>query len=91
MSAQPGKNPYRPGAAVPPLFLAGRTAEKRRFSGILRGAPELPANVRLTGLRGVGKTVLLKESQTRLKLRDGSSKESNSNRATTLSAIWKLC
>jgi predicted AAA+ superfamily ATPase len=28
---------------------------------MLRGAPEIPANVRLTGLRGVGKTVLLTE------------------------------
>ncbi len=27
---------------------------------ILRGAPEIPANYRITGLRGVGKTVLLK-------------------------------
>ncbi len=32
----------------------------RRFRASLRGAPELPANVRLTGLRGVGKSVLLK-------------------------------
>ncbi len=30
---------------------------------MLRGAPEQPANVRLTGLRGVGKTVLLGEFQ----------------------------
>lgn len=55
------KNPYRPGAAVSPLFLAGRVQEMRRFEAVLRGAPHLPANVRLTGLRGVGKTVLLKE------------------------------
>lgn len=32
-----------------------------RFRKILAGAPELPANLRLTGLRGVGKSVLLKE------------------------------
>ena len=61
MTALPARNPYRPGAAIPPLYLAGRAAEKRRFRGVLNGAPELPANVRLTGLRGVGKTVLLKE------------------------------
>src|SRR5665213_3110661 len=54
------RNPYRPGAAVSPLFLAGRDQEMRRFGASLRGAPELPANVRLTGLRGVGKSVLLK-------------------------------
>ncbi len=54
------RNPYRPGAAVTPLFLAGRQHEMRRFGSTLNGAPELPANVRLTGLRGVGKSVLLK-------------------------------
>lgn len=32
----------------------------RRFRACLQAAPELPANVRLTGLRGVGKSVLLK-------------------------------
>jgi DNA-binding MarR family transcriptional regulator len=36
----------------------------RRFAATLRGAPEQPANMRLTGLRGVGKTVLLGEFQT---------------------------
>lgn len=61
MSAQPGRNPYRPGAAIPPLHLAGREPQLSRFPKILRGAPEIPANVRLTGLRGVGKSVLLKE------------------------------
>ena len=33
----------------------------RRFRAVLRAAPEQPANMRLTGLRGVGKTVLLGE------------------------------
>lgn len=61
MYAQPSqRNPYRPGAAVSPLFLAGRQQEMRRFRASLQAAPELPANVRLTGLRGVGKSVLLK-------------------------------
>jgi DNA-binding transcriptional ArsR family regulator len=36
----------------------------RRFQAMLRAAPEQPANMRLTGLRGVGKTVLLGEFQT---------------------------
>jgi DNA-binding transcriptional ArsR family regulator len=35
----------------------------RRFQAMLRAAPEQPANMRLTGLRGVGKTVLLGEFQ----------------------------
>lgn len=61
MSGAPAKNPYRPGAATPPLFLAGREAEMARFRKILAAAPEIPANLRLTGLRGVGKSVLLKE------------------------------
>ncbi len=55
------KNPYRPGAATPPLFLAGRDPELRRFRRVLQAAPELPANLRLVGLRGVGKSVLLRE------------------------------
>lgn len=61
MSAKPEKNPYRPGAATPPVHLAGREPQLARFPKVLRAAPEIPANVRLTGLRGVGKSVLLKE------------------------------
>jgi DNA-binding transcriptional ArsR family regulator len=55
------KNPYRPGVGTRPLYLAGRDAPIRRFRAMLRAAPEQPANMRLTGLRGVGKTVLLGE------------------------------
>jgi hypothetical protein len=54
-----GKNPYRPGVGVRPLYLAGRDAPLRRFGAMLRAAPEQQANMRVTGLRGVGKTVLL--------------------------------
>ncbi len=61
MHAQPAKNPFRPGAGVPPPLMAGREREKRTFARVLAGAPELPANVLLVGLRGVGKTVLLRE------------------------------
>ncbi|MGH3496089.1 MAG: ATP-binding protein [Nocardioidaceae bacterium] len=61
MSEQPRRNPYRPGAATPPLFLAGRQPQLARFPKILGSAPEIPANLRVTGLRGVGKSVLLKE------------------------------
>src|SRR5262249_20781635 len=50
---------FRPGVGTKPPFLAGRDGSIRRFRSVLRGAPEQPANMRLTGLRGVGKTVLL--------------------------------
>lgn len=56
-----GKNPYRPGVGTRPLHLAGRDLPLRRFRAMLRAAPEQPANMWLTGLRGVGKTVLLGE------------------------------
>jgi DNA-binding transcriptional ArsR family regulator len=42
-----------------PLYLAGRDPSLRRFAAMLRAAPEQPASMRVTGLRGVGKTVLL--------------------------------
>jgi hypothetical protein len=59
MTDNPSKNPYRPGVGVRPLYLAGREAPLRRFDAMLRAAPEQQANMRVTGLRGVGKTVLL--------------------------------
>ncbi len=59
MTQTSGKNPYRPGVGVRPLYLAGRDAPLRRFDAMLRAAPEQQANMRVTGLRGVGKTVLL--------------------------------
>lgn len=52
------QNPFRPGAGQAPLFLAGRSEEERRFIALLRQDPVL-RNVIITGLRGVGKTVLL--------------------------------
>lgn len=63
MTQQLGKNPFRPGVGTKPLYLAGRDKPMRRFASMLRAAPEQPANMRLTGLRGVGKTVLLGEFQ----------------------------
>lgn len=59
MLETPSKNPFRPGVGTPPLYLAGRNEAIGRFRALLRAAPELPANMRVTGLRGVGKTVLL--------------------------------
>jgi hypothetical protein len=51
-------NPFRPGAGHPPPYLAGREEEKREFDRLL-GQQVLLENMVLTGLRGVGKTVLL--------------------------------
>ena len=55
------RNPYRPGVGQRPAVLAGRDGEMRRFAATLRSAPEIPGNVRVEGLRGVGKSVLLAE------------------------------
>src|ERR1700730_5590779 len=52
------KNPYKPGAGHMPPHLAGRKSETRDFLRLLDQEIIL-SNVVLTGLRGVGKTVLL--------------------------------
>src|SRR5256885_1097011 len=51
-------NPFRPGAGHRPPYLAGRIAEQREFERLLDQTIILE-NPLLTGLRGVGKTVLL--------------------------------
>ncbi len=57
----PIRNPYAPGAGQRPPELAGRDEQLRAFEVVLervsRGRPE--RSLVLTGLRGVGKTVLL--------------------------------
>lgn len=58
MSAHPFQNPFRPGAGHPPPYLAGREDEKAEFAKLLTQSPVM-TNMVLTGLRGVGKTVLL--------------------------------
>ena len=59
----PVRNPYSPGAGAPPPALVGRDAELAACSVAIQrfglGKPE--RSVLLTGLRGVGKTVLLRE------------------------------
>jgi hypothetical protein len=59
----PGRNPAPPCAGQLPPELAGRDAELRAFDVVLeriaRGRPE--RSLVLTGLRGVGKTVLLNQ------------------------------
>ena len=54
----PPTNPFRPGAGQAPLYLAGRSKEQDTFDGMIQQQPVL-RNVIITGLRGVGKTVLL--------------------------------
>ncbi|GMQ81751.1 MAG: ATP-binding protein [Rhodothermia bacterium] len=51
-------NPFRPGAGHAPPYLAGRTDETNEFRRLLKQRTILE-NLILTGLRGVGKTVLL--------------------------------
>lgn len=58
MTTVPFANPFRPGAGHPPPYLAGREEEKHEF-GLLLGQQPILSNLVLTGLRGVGKTVLL--------------------------------
>jgi hypothetical protein len=58
MSLPEFKNPYRPGAGHMPPYLAGREPEYEEFDRLL-GQDEILENLVLTGLRGVGKTVLL--------------------------------
>ncbi len=52
------RNPYRPGAGHMPPYLAGREREYAEFDRLL-DQDEILENLVLTGLRGVGKTVLL--------------------------------
>src|SRR5918998_2587568 len=62
-SVDPVRNPFAPGAGQRPPELAGRDKELDAFEIVLervaRGRPE--RSLVLTGLRGVGKTVLLGE------------------------------
>ena len=52
------RNPFRPGAGHMPPYLAGRETEKTEFQRLL-AQDAIVDNLVLTGLRGVGKTVLL--------------------------------
>jgi hypothetical protein len=58
MQKQPFTNPFKPGAGHMPPYLAGREKETKEFLQLLEQAIILD-NMVLTGLRGVGKTVLL--------------------------------
>jgi hypothetical protein len=58
VAMKPFPNPFRPGAGHMPPYLAGRHEEELEFRGLLKQTTILQ-NLILTGLRGVGKTVLL--------------------------------
>ena len=66
------RNPFSPGAGSPPPELAGRDAILEQaavlFGRIRRKRPE--KSILMTGLRGVGKTVLLNEME-RMAIHDG--------------------
>ena len=67
MGAETGSaqlNPFRPGMGLEPPYLADRQIQLQRFARFLDGFPSFPRNVRITGLRGVGKTVLLQNYAT---------------------------
>jgi hypothetical protein len=54
-------NPFRPRASVAPVTLAGRQAQVRHFKSLLRQSPDMPLDLLILGLRGMGKSVLLGE------------------------------
>jgi len=58
MKNEPFQNPFKPGAGHAPPYLAGREHEINEFRKLLKQSTILE-NLVLTGLRGVGKTVLL--------------------------------
>jgi hypothetical protein len=63
----PVANPYSPGAGIRPRELAGRDEDLARFDILMQRASDglVSRSIVLSGLRGVGKTVLLYELATR--------------------------
>jgi hypothetical protein len=60
----PFENPFRPGAGHMPPYLAGRADEQEKFKKLLRQRV-ITDNLIITGLRGVGKSVLLESLRPR--------------------------
>ncbi len=54
-------NPFRPGNGIMPPYLAGREDEILWFKNSLNSVLSFPQNVILSGIRGTGKTVLLRK------------------------------
>jgi len=63
-------NPFKPGAGHSPPYLAGRDEEVDEFKRFLE-QETITQNVVLTGLRGVGKTVLMDDVYKPLALKEG--------------------
>lgn len=63
MTAASPPSPYRPGTGLEPPYLGDRQRQLEEFRRFL-DAPGNPRNVLVTGLRGVGKTVLLNHYST---------------------------
>lgn len=65
-------NPYRPGAGLMPTYLAGRDEDianiEEMFDALVLNVPT--PSVMFSGLRGVGKTVLINEIQKKAEQRD---------------------
>jgi hypothetical protein len=68
----PARNPYSPGAGLRPRELAGRDREIAQFDVVKERATNqlVSRSVVMTGLRGVGKTVLLNELASRARAGD---------------------
>ena len=58
-------NPFRPGAGHLPPYLAGRDRDIEQFEKLLEQDDVILKNPLLTGLRGVGKTVLMETFRSR--------------------------
>src|SRR5438105_3547679 len=63
-------NPYKPGAGHSPPYLAGRKKEVEEFRSLLRQDP-ISSNIVLTGVRGVGKTVLMDDEYKTAAIKEG--------------------
>lgn len=90
----PRDNPYTPGAGTVPPALVGREAELERFEVLLdrlwRGHSAQSQIV--TGLRGVGKTVLLNRFREQAEARDWITVEAEIDSRTEFSALMaRLC
>ena len=63
-------NPFRPSFGVTPPLLAGRDTEILAFGDALDASPGAPGRATLyTGVRGIGKTVMLNEAETQARQR----------------------
>ena len=66
-------NPYRPGAGVKPQYLAGRDEDIENVTNMFTALTlNIPTqSVIFSGLRGVGKTVLINKLKDKMNIRNG--------------------